>query len=126
MEVAARLANTPTPAIASQGAQAQTSQGDGQKAPFDPAVLKDQKAALSAANEMAQAASDEPIAHAKSAATSDTAVSSQTSPSARQNAEWSRTDGAPNWSTLSAQSKGYTFTDRAINLYQHISAMRVA
>lgn len=118
MEVSARIQSQTTqpPAL-----QAQTSNSGKQKAPFNPAELKEEQAALGAAREMAEAVSEEAISERSSTNLSEV----QNTKSARQNAEWSRTEGAPNWSTLSASSKGYTFADRAINLYRHIHAMAV-
>lgn len=120
MEVAARL----QPNVAtSPGVQAQTSNDASgqQKKEFDPQQLKDEKAALGAARELAQAQSDTEIGSAQNAITAKTTSSAQT----RDSAEWSRTQGAPNWSTLSAAAKGYTMSERAINLYRHIHAMAV-
>lgn len=114
MEVAARL----QPNVArSPGVQAQTSNDASgqQKKEFDPQQLKDEKAALGAARELAQAQSDTEIESAQNA------IALQP----RDSAEWSRTQGAPNWSTLSAAAKGYTMNERAINLYRHINAMAV-
>lgn len=122
MEVAARVQPnvTPTP-----GVQTQTSSGspsDKQKKPFDPEQLKDEKAALGVARELAEAQADAAIHSAQS--TSNSAATERANLAApRDSAEWSRTEGAPNWSTLSAAAKGYTTSERAINLYRHINAM---
>lgn len=125
MEVAARL--QPNVAM-SPGVQAQTSNdaSDQQKKAFDPQQLKDEKAALGAARELAQAQSDSEVGvtqNATGASASRVSTSSALQP--RNSAEWSRTQGAPNWSTLSAAAKGYTMNERAINLYRHINAMAV-
>lgn|SRR5690554_2495232 len=105
-----------------QGMQAQTgSQSDKNRKPFDPELLNDEKAAAGVARELAQADSDSEI---RTRGTTEASSTELATPQ-RDNAEWSRTEGAPNWSTLSASSKGYTFTERAINLYRHINAMPV-
>lgn len=122
MEVAARLQPNvvPTP-----GVQTQTSSGspsDKQKKPFDPEQLKDEKAALGVARELAEAQADTAIHSAQNSASAAATDRASLAPP-RNNAEWSRTEGAPNWSTLSAAAKGYTMSERAINLYRHINAM---
>lgn len=116
--IASRQTNlAPSPQVS---AQTSADSNDPQKKVFDPEQLKDEKAALGAAREMA-------AAHTESAAASAAAGAKVELPSTmqRDSAEWSRSEGAPNWSTLSAQSKGYTFTERAINLYRHINAMAI-
>lgn len=104
--------------------QSQTSGNSEQSSgkPFDPELLKDEKAALGVARELAEAAGDSSIRTTQAGVNNDkTATALQPVDSA----EWSRQEGAPNWSNLSAQSKGYTFNERAINLYRHINAMAV-
>ena len=98
--------------------QTQTSTNSSENAPkhFDPELLKDEKAVHSAAREFAQATSPaEP-----NAATTTPIVPRHLQ---HGSAEWSRQDTAPNWSNYSAASKGYTFTERAINRYRHIGAL---
>ena len=98
--------------------QTQTSSSSSENAPkhFDPELLKDEQALHSAAREFSQATSP------------TEANAAITTPIASRDlqhgfAEWSRQDSAPNWSNYSAASKGYTFTERAINLYRHIGAL---
>lgn len=111
--------NRNTNVAASPQVSAQTSSDAKDQSPkrFDAELLKDEKAAQGVARELAQAQTEAAETKAGSLAMKPVA--------ARDSAEWSRQEGAPNWSTLSAQSKGYTFSERAINLYRHINAMAV-
>ncbi|MCC5878557.1 MAG: hypothetical protein JJU03_01475 [Idiomarina sp.] len=123
MDVAARVQPSVIPPA---GMQTQTSSGspsEKQKKPFDPQQLKDEQASLSAARELADAHTDSAERASNTAASSDIQTSTTIAAPRQDSAEWSRTEGAPNWSSLSASSKGYTMTERAINLYRHISAM---
>ncbi|RUO29619.1 hypothetical protein [Aliidiomarina soli] len=115
-----RVHTAPGPTV---GLQAQTSQGEKGRKPFNPEILSEEKAAAGVARELAEASSDQAIT--APAAASDTAATQGASNQTKESAEWSRSEGAPNWSTLSASSKGYTFTERAITLYRHIHAMPV-
>lgn len=124
MEVAARLQSN---VATSPGVQAQTSndRSNQAKKAFDPQQLKNEKAALGAARELAQAESDSEVLGQDAQPASTSRMNSSSVPQVRDSAEWSRTQGAPNWSTLSAAAKGYTMSERAINLYRHINAMGI-
>lgn len=114
--------------VRNAGTQTQQDNGEGNKKPFDPAQLKEEKVAQEAAREMqpAKATADtEASARSKTDQTEGTETS-QAVTDARREAEWSRPEGAPNWSSLSAQSQGYTVLERALNLYRHISAIPVS
>lgn len=104
----------PTAPIQSQSSGNQDSSGK----PFDPELLKDEKAALGVARELADSVQE-------TAVRNDAVKPPVTSLTSTDSAEVTVHAGAPNWSNLSAQSKGYTFTERAINLYRHINAMAV-
>jgi hypothetical protein len=109
------------------GTQTQQENGEGNKKPFDPAQLKEEKIAQEAAREMQPATeeADTAASLAPAATQAESAQTSQVVSEARREAEWSRPEGAPNWSSLSAQSQGYTVLERALNLYRHISAIPV-
>ncbi|MGX5913262.1 hypothetical protein ACR0ST_00820 [Aliidiomarina sp. Khilg15.8] len=113
--------------VRNAGTQTQQDGGEGNKKPFDPAQLKEEKVAQEAAREM-QPEADKAPTSSSSAADSLKAENTDTSRAvsdARREAEWSRPGGSPNWSSLSAQSQGYTVLERALNLYRHISAIPV-
>ena len=119
MEVSVnRSTNLPT--AANVQTQTSSNSSDDMPKPFDPALLKEEKAAHSAARELAQATSP-----AQSHELTSTRSTQRETPRDLHQgaAEWSRQDAAPNWSSYSAASKGYTFTERAINLYRHIGAL---
>lgn len=107
--------------------QSQTSGNSDQSSgkPFDPELLKDEKIAQGVARELADAQSTATSTAAKSTAEPTAALAAAAATETRSLAEWTRDEGAPNWSSLSAHSKGYTFAERAINLYRHINAMAV-
>lgn len=107
--------------------QSQTSGNSDQSSgkPFDPELLKDEKIAQGVARELADAQSTATSAATKSTAQPAAALAAAAATETRSLAEWTRDEGAPNWSSLSAHSKGYTFAERAINLYRHINAMAV-
>ena len=107
--------------------QSQTSGNSDQSAgkQFDPELLKDEKIAMGVARELADTEHAESSSSATASAQSAAAVGAPSVAPASDLAEWTRDEGAPNWSNLSAHSKGYTFAERAINLYRHIHAMAV-
>lgn len=114
--------------VRNTGTQTQHDNGEGSKKPFDPAQLKEEKVAQEAAREMQPATTKTDMAASAAPETDKTgsAETSQAVSDARREAEWSRPEGAPNWSSLSAESQGYTVLERALNLYRHISSIPVS
>lgn len=108
-------------AAAGLQAQAQTKQGDGQKPAADFSLLKDEKAVQNAAREFSQA---DKAAIAPSA-TAPVDLAEVTTGSMDSKSSLPLSERSPNWSNLSASSKGYTMAERAINLYRDIYAMAV-
>lgn len=114
--------------VRNTGTQTQQNGSEGNKKPFDPAQLKEEKVAQEAAREMQPDAdkADSAAMPASAGTPAEGAETSQAVSEARRQAEWSRPGGSPNWSSLSAQSQGYTVLERALNLYRHISAIPVS
>ncbi|RUO26500.1 hypothetical protein CWE09_07270 [Aliidiomarina minuta] len=114
------------PKVQSANTQSQQQSGEGNKKQFDPEQLKEEKLAQEAGREFADKGTEvASSANANAATVESTPAQSREVSDARRNAEWSRTGGTPNWSSLSAQTQGYTVVERALNLYRHISAIPV-
>ena len=101
--------------------QSQTSGNSDQSSgkPFDPELLKDEKIAQGVARELADAQSTATSAATKSTAQPAAALAAAAATETRSLAEWTRDEGAPNWSSLSAHSKGYTFAVASLKLYHY-------